>query len=343
MTGFDLNKALTDIDERFIEEAAVTGKKTPVMRTNVVTKKSGRKVFHVALLSACLIALLVGTVAAGTIVQKIKRNRFLETINSENGPEELGDAWIPMNITKTGNVTVTLENIIADTDCLFCEFSTDVSLDDCEDGWILHGNLDVRLLFSGHAVFPNEEWYRTTRAISPFCRDGKLWYLYTFAYTATGVNLGNLPIQVSVTAVNNSEHTSETFLFEWTNNYDVPMKKVPVAAYMDPFTLREIDLSSTKIVIHATSETASPSAYPNLKIDYIKLEDGSVWDYYPEGGAIVKDLGGVSTIPDTFEDDYYWIFWLTGEFTEHETGINRAIPYDKIVAVSISGTEFSVR
>ena len=342
MTGFDLNKAMTDIDERFIEEADVNGKKTPVMSAPVVTKKSRRRVFRVVLISACLVALLVGTVVAGNKV--LKRNRFLETIDPENGPEELGDAWIPMNITKTGNVTVTLENIIADVDCLFCQFSTDVSLGDHADGWILDkDDHDVELQFSGKAVFEDEEWYGGTAGTSPFCKDGKLWYLYTFAYTATGMNLGNLPIQVEVKAVDHREKTSETFLFEWTNNYDIQVKQVPVSVNCDPFILKEIDLSPTRIVLHAGSETVSAETLQKLTVDYVKLEDGSVWEYYPEGGSIVKDTGGVRYDGDTDFLDFYWIFWLTGEFAEKETGTNRAIPYDKIVAVSVNGTEISVR
>ena len=342
MTGFDLNKAMTDIDERFIEEADVNGKKTPVMSAPVVTKKSRRRVFRVVLISACLVALLVGTVVAGNKV--LKRNRFLETIDPENGPVELGEAWIPMNITKTGNVTVTLENIIADVDCLFCEFSTDVSLGDHADGWILDkDDHDVELQFSVKTVFEDEEWYCGTAGTSPFCKDGKLWYLYTFAYTATGVNLGNLPIQVEVKATNKINKTSETFLFEWTNNYDVQVKQVPVSVNCDPFILKEIDLSPTRIVLHAGSETVSAETLQKLTVDYVKLEDGSVWEYYPEGGSIVKDTGGVRYDGDTDFLDFYWIFWLTGEFTEKETGTNRAIPYDKIVAVSVNGTEISVR
>lgn len=341
MTGFDLNKAMTDIDERFIEEADVANTKSLVMSGNVVAKKSRKKVFRVVLIAACLVALLAGTVVAGNKI--LKQNNFLETISSEKGPEQLGDAWIPMNITKTGNVTVTLENIIADVDCLFCQFSTDVSLGDHPDGWILDKKLDVELQISGKAVFEDEEWYCRSAGTSAFCRDGKLWYLYSIAYNATDVNLGNLPIQVEVKAVNKIDKTSETFLFEWTNNYDVQVKKVPVSVNCDPFILKEIDLSPTRIVLHAGSETVSAETRQKLTIDSIKLEDGSVWEYYPEGGSIVKDTGGVRYDGDADIPDFYWIFWLTGEFTEKETGTNRAIPYDKIVAVSVDGTEISVR
>ena len=58
MTGFDLNKALTDIDERFIEEADITNTESRMKKETRFAKKGGKRVFRIALIAACVVVLL---------------------------------------------------------------------------------------------------------------------------------------------------------------------------------------------------------------------------------------------------------------------------------------------
>ncbi|MBO4696063.1 MAG: hypothetical protein J5643_02135 [Lachnospiraceae bacterium] len=337
MTGFDLNKAMTDIDERFIEEAEYGGRDTLVTSGTGTEKKSGRKVFRVVLIAACLTALLAGTVAAGNKV--LKQNRFLDTIGSESGPEELGDAYIPMNITKEGPVKVTLENIIGDMDAVYCEFSTDVLLGDCPDGWIMDMETGVRVTMSGKALLPEEENVGGANGLSPFCRNGRLWYLLSISYTGWGVDISHMPMQVKVSAYNKNDGSKETYQFEWTNNYTAVKKTIPVDVKFDKYKLTSVDLSVTRLIIR--SELNADEDFPKLTLDYVKLEDGTVWEYFEEGGPMVKHTGVGTRDGETGE--YSRIFGLIGEFTEKETGANNVVPYDKIVAISVNGTEISLR
>lgn len=337
MTGFDLNKAMTDIDERFIEEADIGGTKAPVTSGSGNAKKNRRKVFRVVLIAACLTALLAGTVAAGNKV--LKQNRFLETIDSESGPEELGDAYIPMKITKEGPVKVTLENIIGDVDAVYCEFSTDVLLGDCPDGWIMDLETGVSVTMSGKVLLPEEENVGGATGLSPFCRNGRLWYLLSISYMGSDLDISHMPMQVKVLAYNENDGSKETYQFEWTNNYAAEKKTIPVDVKFDKYKLTAVDLSVTRLMIR--SDLYVNEDLPKLTLDYVKLEDGTVWEYFSEGGPMVKHTGVGNWHGEMGE--YSWIFGLIGEFTEKETGANNVVPYDKIVAISVNGTEISLR
>ena len=94
MTGFDLNKALTDVDERFIEEADIANAGTHIKKETRIAKKGGKRVFRVAMIAACLVTLLAGTVAAANWVLN-KDNRFLNLFGSSNTTEEFENAYIP--------------------------------------------------------------------------------------------------------------------------------------------------------------------------------------------------------------------------------------------------------
>jgi hypothetical protein len=352
MTGFDLNKAMTDIDERFIEEADPCGTKTS-LKAEPGTGKS-RRVFRVVLIAACLVVLLAGTVVAASGV--LNEKLFLDLISEENGPEELGEAYIPMKITHEGPVTVTLENIVGDDEILYCEFSTDILLPDYPNGWVDGLDLDYGFGFTSEALIPEERLEQVMTpagletktpchgtGLSPFCRDGRLWWLYSIDYTGANqdVKINDVPMRVTVT-VKDANGDSDTYLFEWTNDYVSRKKTIPVSMKFDKYTLTSVDLSTTRITIYAESEDVDRGDLgANLTVDYVKLEDGSIWERLPKAGPRVKGVGGYYC--DGKKVSYYWNINLIGEFRQKETGDIRVVPFEEITAISINGTEISLR
>lgn len=353
MTGFDLNKAMTDIDERFIDEADFAGTKTAVTGDSGVLKKSRRKMLRIALVAACLVVLIAGTVVAASGV--LKKDPFLELISEDNGPEELGEAYIPIGITKEGPVTVTLENIIGDDESVYCEFSTDLMVPNQQDGWLEDLNLGYTFTVSGEALIPEERWKHVilptgleaikpghATGYTPFCRDGRLWWLLSIVYTDEDVSINDVPMRVEITVTGVNDGSSNTYLFEWTNDYESKMKTIPVNTEFDEYTLSEVRLSVTKVTVYAeTADIERENRNAQLNLDYIKLEDGSVWEYLPQGGPRVKMLGGHYS--DGESVSYRWNFGLIGEFRQKENGAIRVIPYNEIVAICVNGTEISLR
>ena len=180
MTGFDLNKALTDIDERYWDEA--DSRKSTARMENVKTRKGGKKrTVRIVLLAACLVTLLAGSVAAANKALN-NDNRFLTLMGSSNATEEFEEAYVPIGIVSKGDVTVTLENIIGDTNTIFCEFSTDYELENCPEGWLDGVYPGVHVKVSGKAFFADEEWNGKESIMAGFCRGGKLWFLYQMTY-----------------------------------------------------------------------------------------------------------------------------------------------------------------
>ena len=353
MTGFDLNKAMTDIDERFIEEANPCGAKSS-LKAEPGTGKSRRRVFRVALIAACLVVLLAGTVVAASGVLK---KDFLGLISKENAPKELGEAYIPMEIVHEGPVTVTLESVIGDDEVLYCEFSTDILLPGCPDGWIKDTKLGYTFDFSGKALIPEERWTQTETLVgilaseptygagsASFCRDGRLWYLYSIDYSGTNqdVKINDVPMQVTVTVTDGAGSTN-TYPFEWTNDYASRKKTVPVSKKYDDYTLTHVDLSTTRITVYGESEDMNDGLVSDmLTLEYVKLEDGSVWEHLENSGPLVKAVRA-GCYGDGEKLYYYWNYGLIGEFMQRGTGDIRVLPFEEITAVSINGTEISLR
>lgn len=345
MTGFDLNKAMTDIDERFIEEAEIGGKKTLVTSETGNAKKGRRKVFRVALIAACMVVLLAGTVAAATgVLQEtgiFKKKSGFKTIGSDSEPEEIGEAYIPMGICKEGNVKVTLEDVIGDKDVIYMEFSTNISVDK-PDGWLTNIK-GTHLTIEGDAVFDESEYHLGSGSgYAPFCKDGKLWYLYYL--TSSDVDYSHRAMHIVVSAVSTEEPGCESFVFDWTNNYDAETETIPVNTKVGSYFVTGIELSKTRMMIHAETDYVfdGQAEAPKLPIDYVKLADGSIWYYDITEGVPVKHL--FYTIPlDDGMTQATWNYNLLGEFVNQGNGEYHLLPYEQITSISIGGTVITLR
>ena len=344
MTGFDLNKALTDIDERYWDE---TDSRKPTARMeNVKTRKGGKKrTVRIVLLAACMVTLLAGSVAAANKARN-NDNTFLALMGTTSATEEFDGAYVPIGIVSKGDVTVTLENIIGDTNTIFCEFSTDYELENCQEGWIWNQNVypDVRVTnISGKAFFEDEDCAGKGSVMSAFCRDGKLWFMYQISYSDPDLDLSHKRMKVTMTTRRLSTKTVEEHAFEWTNDYKTVSEVITLNAPFEDFTLNSIAFSLTRMQITATFPNRSSWDYPTIKVDYFILDDGTYLFYNKNlrdafklgGGGIRVDEYGNCVNCTTFD--------LIGEFAEENSNVGTLVNFSKIATISINGREIDIR
>ena len=329
MNGLDLSKALTDIDLRYVEETDERFNGTMSVKTE--GNKNRRRFLRPALLAACLVVLLAGTVMAGA--KALKNIQFLELIGIKEPTKDLEEAIVTKDITaKIGDVTVTLENIIVDKHIIYAEIRTDYALDK-PDGWITE-ETGCYLEISGEAdnVLDEHSYPGRMQGVSRFCKDGKLWYWYVIEYMDENVDLGHAKMQLTVKDVENHK-----VVFKWTNNHDAKSEVIPVNRVVDGITILDIRFSLTEMVIKAKSDQDAFVA----ALDYIKLDDGTVL-YYSEnngipvhnGSEIKGHAGGMTTRS---------FCTLLSGFGEKDSTEFQFVPYEKIVSVSINGTEIPIR
>ena len=332
MNGLDLSKALTDIDLRYVEETDERFNGTMSGKTE--GNKTRRRFLRPALLAACLVVLLAGTVMAGA--KALKNIQFLELIGIKEPTKDLEEAIVTKDITaKIGDVTVTLENIIVDKHIIYAEISTDYALDK-PDGWITGetGETGGRLEISGEAgnVLDEHSYPGYMQGVSRFCKDGKLWYWYVIEYMDENVDLGHAKMQLTVKDVENHK-----VVFKWTNNHDAKSEVIPVNRVVDGITILDIRFSLTEMVIKTESDQ---EAY-GVTLDHIKLDDGTVLYYSEYNGVPVHNSGN-----GTGHNGHMVIrtfYTLLSGFAEKDSKEWQFVPYERIVSVSINGTEIPIR
>ncbi len=329
MNGLDLSKALTDIDLRYVEET--DEKLNGTMSGNAERNKTRRRFLRPALLAACLVVLLAGTLVAGAEV--LKDSRFLEMLGIKDSSNDLEKAVITKDLTaKVGDMTVTVENIIVDKHIIYAEISTDYALDK-PDGWITEetgGCLEI----SGEAgnVLDEHSYPGYMQGVSRFCKDGKQWYWYVIEYMDENVDLGHAKMQLTVKDTENHK-----VVFEWDNNYASKSEVIPVNRVVDGVTILDIRFSLTEMVIKAESDQ---EAY-GVSLDYIKLDDGTVLYYSEYNGVPVHNSGdGTGHNGHIARRAFYTL--LSG-FAEKDSKEWQFVPYERIVSVSINGTEIPIR
>ncbi|MCR5466365.1 MAG: DUF4179 domain-containing protein [Lachnospiraceae bacterium] len=342
MTGFDLNKALTDIDERYWDE---TDSRKTARVGNVKAAKGGKRRFvRVALVAACLVTLLGGTVAAGNKALR-DNNSFIALLGSTGVTDEFEEAYIPVGITKEGDVKVTLENIIGDKEVIFCEFSTDIVLEDQADGFLFHDPSPVKLSISGGAVIPGAEGlFRSQCGTSPFCRDGKLWYLFSlYCQLDEEDSLADKQIKVTVTSERPSNGVTDEYVFEWTNNYNTRFERIDLHNEFEGFTITGIEFSLTQMEIFSDTAEMAETTSP-FRLDYIVLDDGTHLYQSAARGLAVKS-NGYAWSSHSEDNLWHWChsYDLMGDFAEESVSTGRLVPYEKIVTVCINGTEIDIR
>ena len=332
MNGLNLSKALSDIDLRYVEET--DEKLNGTMSGNAEGNKARRRFLRPALLAACLVVLLAGTIVAGAKV--LKDSRFLEMLGIKDPSNDLEKAVITKDLTaKVGDMTVTVENIIVDKHIIYAEISTDYALDK-PDGWITGatGETGGRLEISGEAgnVLDEHSYPGYMQGVSRFCKDGKQWYWYVIEYMDENVDLGHAKMQLTVKDTENHK-----VVFEWDNNYASKSEVIPVNRVVDGVTILDIRFSLTEMVIKTESDQ---EAY-GVTLDYIKLDDGTVLYYSENNGVPVHNSGN-----GTGHNGHMVIrafYTLLSGFAEKDSKEWQFVPYERIVSVSINGTEIPVR
>ncbi len=329
MNGMDLDRALTDIDARYIEETdkTLSGSLSGMTKGN----RTHKNYMHTALLAACLVALLAGTVVAGA--KELKESRFLELFGTKEHAQKLEEAVITKDLTaKLGDVTIAVEDIVVDKHIIYAEISTDYVLDE-PDGW-LHEACDYSLEITGEAVFAVDEKYACFKGASPFCRDGKLWYLYVIEYV-DGIDLGHKKMQLTVEDTEN--HKAK---FEWVNNYTAKSEVITVNREVDGITVTDIRFSLTEMVVYAKAEQEF-----TLSFDYIRLDDGTVL-YYDENNGMLSRMAGSGkgrSVADEEVMEAREFFTLLSGFAEKDSKEWQFVPYERIVSISFNGTEIPIR
>ncbi|MBR6019146.1 MAG: hypothetical protein IK055_02885 [Lachnospiraceae bacterium] len=329
MNGLDLSKALTDIDLRYVEET--DERFNGIMSGKTEGNKTRRRFLRPALLAACLVVLLAGTVMAGA--KALKNIQFLELIGIKEPTKDLEEAIVTKDITaKIGDVTVTLENIIVDKHIIYAEISTDYALDK-PDGWIT-GETGCYLEISGEAdnVLDEHSYPGCMQGVSRFCKDGKLWYWYVIEYMDENVDLGHAKMQLTVKDVENHK-----VVFKWTNYHDAKSEVIPVNRVVDGITILDIRFSLTEMVIKAKSDQDAFVA----ALDYIKLDDGTVLYYSENNGIPVHNSGEIKGHDGDMTTRSFHT--LLSGFGEKDSTEFQFVPYERIVSVSINGTEIPIR
>ena len=319
MNGLNLSKALSDIDLRYVEET--DEKLNGTMSGNAEGNKARRRFLRPALVAGAKV---------------LKDSRFLEMLGIKDTSNDLEKAVISKDLTaKVGDMTVTVENIIVDKHIIYAEISTDYALDK-PDGWITGetGETGGRLEISGEAgnVLDEHSYPGYMQGVSRFCKDGKQWYWYVIEYMDENVDLGHAKMQLTVKDTENHK-----VVFEWDNNYASKSEVIPVNRVVDGVTILDIRFSLTEMVIKAESDQ---EAY-GVTLDYIKLDDGTVLYYSEYNGVPVHNSGN-----GTGHNGHMVIrtfYTLLSGFAEKDSKEWQFVPYERIVSVSINGTEIPVR
>ena len=254
MNGLDLHDALTEIDESFIKEADQVLTSVPVCgETDAEQKPQGRRVHRrivrIALIAACLVVILVGTVYATT--EAFRGETFLELIGTNGNEEDIASGYVAIEDTKQLEVgpvkienliegkntdnweisKITLEDIIGDKNKVYVELSTDCKVNE-PDGWMVNSGCPFRMVVEAEAIFPDDfDPLGHVTGIVPFYRDGRLWYLVIIYYndvsTIMDIDLSHLPMRMRIHGTT-SKDSSIDLTFEWTNDYEAKSEVIPI-------------------------------------------------------------------------------------------------------------------
>lgn len=350
MNGLDLHKALTEIDDSFVNEADRILTNSPVCeqadrRQTTQGRRTRKRAFRLVLIAACMLVLLVGTVYAATKGRGAKP--FLELIGTDGNEEEIGAGFVTVQDTKEfGSLKLTLEDIIGDKNTVYVEIRTDYELD-APDGWLgkeppfpLHGK--------GNAVFPDGITRGYMNGSAPFCRDGRLWYLFVISYEDPDVDLSHLPMQLCIDGCIDGENTLG-LTFEWTNDYEAKSEVISVNKEVDGILLTDILFSLTRMEVHFKTvseyfkmnllQTDENGIWKTLLLDYIRLDDGKILHYSRVNGMTVQSNGWASSSQEGTEGAFYYN--LLSGFSED--GIFRLVPFERIQSICINGEEIRIR
>ena len=126
--------------------------------------------------------------------------------------------------------------------------------------------------------------------------------------------------------------------FEWVNNYTAKSEVITVNHEVDGITVTDIRFSLTEMVIYAKAEQEF-----TLRLDYIRLDDGTVL-YYDENNGMLSRMGGTakgSGVGEGMEARKF--FTLLSGFAEKDSKEWQFVPYERIRSICINGEEIRIR
>lgn len=346
MNELDLHDALTEIDESFIKEADRVLTSVPVCgETDAEQKPQGRRVHRrivrIALIAACLVVLLVGTVYAAT--KGFRGESFLELIGTDGKEEDIRSGYVPIGETKQiGALELTLEDIIGDKNTVYVEISTNYELD-APDGWVW--DVPAQINAKGKAILsllPDEDMPSHMSFSTPFCRDGRLWLFCMISYDdGTDVNLSHLPMQLDIFG-KDADGNPINQTFEWTNDYEAKNEVISLNKEMNGILLTDIKFSLTRMDIYFEAERVygEEERYKTLPLEYIRLDDGRILQYSERNGMPIQFHGGVIKESPS-EVKGLHVFNLLYGFSED--GILRLVPFERIQSICVGGEEIQIR
>ena len=368
MNELDLHDALTEIDESFIKEADQVLTSVPVCgETDAEQKPQGRRVHRrivrIALIAACLVVLLVGTVYATT--EAFRGETFLKLIGTNANEEDIASGYVAIEDTKQLEIEpvkiedliegknadkweiskITLEDIIGDKNKVYVELSTDCKVDE-PDGWFVNSGCPFKMDVEAEAIFSDDfEPLGHGTGLAPFIRDGRLWYFVIIAYndvsTIMDIDLSHLPMRLRITGTTDKD-SSIDLTFEWTNDYEAKSEVIPINKEVNGLLLTDIQFSLTSMDICFTSERelSQNEMKEPIPLEYIRLDDGTVLRYTKNNEKMpIKFFGHIQTFPGGSKGVSY--FDLLCGFTED--GLFRLVPFERIQSICINGEEIRIR
>ncbi len=326
-----LDTAMQALPENEFSESSVTEKTLASLgltkQASVLQFRPARRSrFRVALIAACVAALLLASVAAAKVIYD---TRFFSLFASEEAEPQLAKAFIPLGLTgQAGGVSYTAEDMIGDTHQMFIELRTDVSID-AADGW-LEGSY-LPLTINPVCTLTGLEGL-TSCFNAPFARDGKLWYMIAFSDDgAAGHDISKLPVQLAIDTFDENGTSKGSVSFTWTNNYAPKDRTVAVNRDMGNFRLDSVGLSVSRLVLQASGDTLAYSC----NLDSVTLKNGTV--LYPVASRLpLGETLYMSTLGENAKDVTGYYNLLDG-FSASAGGAPVFVNYEDIASVTVNG------
>ncbi|MBR6018832.1 MAG: hypothetical protein IK055_01280 [Lachnospiraceae bacterium] len=354
---------------------AVTGESSETDGTTKSSNRGGRKrrrVLRIALIAACLGALLLLTI--GAAAKLIYDVRFTQLIGLEGTMPELENGYFGIGISKSaGGLKVTVVDAIGDSHTQWVEVQTSRRLPEgTPEGFFTNvmdnpelkaclTQTDFELTFYNGSVLSaalsdidcTDYYYDTliykspdnkTGSIRPFCREGYLWYLVKITTSPeVKVNRGFAHLMLSFKT---ESGTVWPFEFNWCNNYTAKELTSRKNWSLDNVSVSKVVLTPTSLFVYY--EGASPDL---CHLDHIRLADGTIlYTVNISDGAEHNYQFADQTTPqwDGWEDcsdspRYKQYSLLPGVSFQAPADMTTLIPMDDILAININGTDIIVR
>ena len=379
--------AVTELALRMIrtaDTAAVAGSQTENAGQTVDPPRSTfrprRRALRVALIAACVAALLFGTfVAAANVIYDV---RFTQLIGVEGTMTELKSGYFQIGLSKTiDDLTVTVVDAIGDVRVQWVEIRTNRRLvDGTPDGW-LEDNFTDDGLYAGTPAMPdgfaatdfrvsyydgslfstvfsdidcteryqkhlvNKPSLDMGGSLIPFCRDGYLWYMMQVS-CKEDINRSFTHLEIGF---DTSAQKDVMFEFNWCNNYKSDKETFRVNRSVGRSKVKKVVLGGASMFVYVDGGS------DDICLNSVTLRDGTVLYTNQGENETAPDKTGVSHFPNDgrqaggskrdgiFTSSYAEYSLLPGVTFRTPQSFTSLIPMDEIVSITINGTEISLR